>query len=55
MTRTSETTDAGTRPRTSTLERATLIRLAATEYDRFAALLRGLNPEDWAGRPDAWT
>jgi len=47
MTRTSETTDAGTRPRTSTLERATLIRLAATEYDRFAALLRGLNPEDW--------
>ena len=47
MTRTSETTDAGTWPRTSTLERATLMRLAATEYDRFAALLQGLNPKDW--------
>jgi uncharacterized protein (TIGR03083 family) len=47
MTRTIGTVDAGTRPRTSTLERATLIRLAATEYERFAALLRGLTAEDW--------
>ena len=42
------TTDAkSTRPRTSTLDRPTLIRLAATEYDRFASLLRGLQPTDW--------
>jgi uncharacterized protein (TIGR03083 family) len=47
MTRTIGTVDAGTRPRTSTLDRATLIRLAATEYERFAALLRGLTAEDW--------
>ena len=47
---------AETRPRTSTLDRATLMRLAATEYDRFATLLRALTPEDWT-RPtecDGW-
>lgn len=42
------TTDATTtRPRTSTLDRPSLMRLAATEYERFASLLRGLTPEDW--------
>lgn len=42
------TTDAtATRPRTSTLDRPTLMRLAATEYGRFASMLRRLTPEDW--------
>lgn len=34
-------------PRTSTLDRATADRLAATEYERFAALLAGLDAEQW--------
>jgi len=46
--RTSTTARTEAAPRTSTLDRATLMRLAATEYDRFAALLRALEPEDWA-------
>jgi uncharacterized protein (TIGR03083 family) len=36
----------GTRP--PALERADALRLAATEYDRFGALLAQLQPEDWA-------
>lgn len=36
------------RPRTSTLDRDTLMRLAGTEYDRFAALLSSLGPDDWS-------
>jgi uncharacterized protein (TIGR03083 family) len=47
MTQTSPTAHPATRPRTSTLDRPTLMRLAATEYDRFSALLHGLQPEDW--------
>jgi uncharacterized protein (TIGR03083 family) len=47
MTGTIGTVDATTRPRTSTLERATLLRLAATEYERFGALLRALSDQDW--------
>lgn len=35
-------------PRASTLDRPRLMRLAATEYDRFGALLAGLRPEEWA-------
>lgn len=39
-------TEAG--PRASTLDRSTLMRLAAEEYDRFQALLSGLSDADWA-------
>ena len=46
MTRTS-TLVPSTRPRTSTLDRATLMRLAATEYDRVSDLLSGLRADDW--------
>jgi uncharacterized protein (TIGR03083 family) len=41
-----------TRPRPPALDRTTAHRLAATEYDRFLALLRDLGSEDWA-RPTA--
>jgi uncharacterized protein (TIGR03083 family) len=34
-------------PRRSTLERAALMRLAATEYDRFGTLLGALDASDW--------
>jgi uncharacterized protein (TIGR03083 family) len=34
------------------LDRATAMRLAATEYDRYVAQLRELSPDDWA-RPTA--
>src|SRR5664280_1490085 len=37
-----------TGPRTPTLERATAMRLAATEYQRFIELLRSLSPGDWS-------
>ncbi|MEJ7755234.1 MAG: maleylpyruvate isomerase N-terminal domain-containing protein [Nocardioidaceae bacterium] len=37
-----------TTPRSSTLDRNTLMRLAGTEYHRFASLLCGLNDDDWA-------
>src|SRR5947209_6354394 len=47
MTQTSPTAPGATRPRTSTLERPTLMRLAATEYDRFTMLLRSLHAQDW--------
>jgi uncharacterized protein (TIGR03083 family) len=56
MTHTTGPVAAETQPRTSTLDRATLIRIAATEYDRFATLLLALTPEDWT-RPtecDGW-
>ena len=39
-------------PRTSTLDRPTLMRLAATEYERAASLLAGLEPGDWARPTD---
>ena len=44
MTRTADATAA---PRTSTLDRATLMRLASTEYERFGAMLLDLDTEDW--------
>lgn len=47
MTRTTEPPVADNPPRTSTLDRPTLMRLAATEYDRFGLLLRDLDTEDW--------
>lgn len=37
-------------PRGALLVRDEAVRLAATEYGRFAAQLRGLDPDDW-GRP----
>ena len=47
------TTNAtGTRPRRSTLDRATALRLAATEYERYLDSLRSLDPDDWS-RPTA--
>src|SRR5215467_7933066 len=36
------------RPRIAALPRGTAMRLAATEYQRFADLLRSLGPGDWA-------
>ena len=39
---------ARTRPRPPALDRDTAYRLAATEYERFLRLVRGLDPADWA-------
>lgn len=50
MTQTNAATEQGSRARTSTLDRPTLMQLAATEYARFAAVLTGLEAQDW-GRP----
>ncbi|MGZ8691087.1 MAG: maleylpyruvate isomerase family mycothiol-dependent enzyme, partial [Aeromicrobium sp.] len=50
MTRSTLTAQAP--PRTSTLDRPTLMTLAATEYERFAATLRSLTPADWAQSTD---
>lgn len=36
------------RPRTAALPRDTAMQLAATEYQRFAGMLRALSPDDWA-------
>ena len=46
----------GTRPRRSTLDRATALRLAATEYERYLDLLRSLARDDWSRPTDcpAW-
>src|SRR3954471_12135793 len=38
--------------RAALLDRATAMRLAATEYGRFADLLRTLRPDDWARTTD---
>ena len=46
---TAPTTDRA-RPRPAALDRDTAYRLAATEYERFLAVLRELDPADW-GRP----
>lgn len=46
------TTTVRSAARPPALERPTALRLAATEYDRFAALLRELEPGDWARRTD---
>lgn len=45
MTRSTLTAEAPSR--TSTLDRPTLMALAVTEYERFAATLRSLTPDDW--------
>jgi uncharacterized protein (TIGR03083 family) len=47
MTRTESTLETMARPRSSTLDRPTLMRLAAEENDRFATMLRGLQDEQW--------
>jgi uncharacterized protein (TIGR03083 family) len=41
-----------TTPRRSALPRAEAMRLAATEYRRFAAAVAELGPQDWARRTD---
>lgn len=41
-----------TRPRHSTLDRATLMRLAAAEYHRVVATLSGLDAQDWVRETD---
>lgn len=46
------TTTARSRPRVATLSRETATRLAATEYQRFVQLLRGLQHDDWAKPTD---
>lgn len=45
-----------TAPRPTALDRGTAMHLAATEYDRFAAVLRTLRAEDWTRGTDcpAW-
>lgn len=45
MTATTNTTAAP--PRTSTLDRPTLMRLAGTEYERFIDTIRALSADDW--------
>jgi uncharacterized protein (TIGR03083 family) len=42
------TITAPSRPRTAALPRDVAMRLAATEYQRFAEMLRELGPADWA-------
>jgi uncharacterized protein (TIGR03083 family) len=42
------TMTAPSRPRAAALPRAVAMRLAATEYQRFGEMLRGLRPGDWA-------
>jgi uncharacterized protein (TIGR03083 family) len=46
------TTTDPTTPRAPTLERATAMRLAATEYQRFIELLRSLSAGDWSAPTD---
>src|SRR3712207_6113798 len=41
------TTSVTTAPRRSLLDHATAVRLAATEYDRYADLLASLTVDDW--------
>ena len=48
------TAPAPARPRPPALDRDTAFRLAATEYERFLAVLRGLAPADWT-RPTECT
>src|SRR5215469_2378501 len=42
------TVTAPSRPRAAALRRDVAMRLAATEYQRFAEMLRALRPGDWA-------
>src|SRR4051794_38537036 len=43
---------AAGRPRRAALDRATAMRLAATEYGRFLAQLRELSPAGWSAPTD---
>jgi uncharacterized protein (TIGR03083 family) len=52
MTAAAPATQLPARPRTSTLDRSTLMQLAATEYDRFASMLGALSEEDWTRATD---
>jgi uncharacterized protein (TIGR03083 family) len=52
MTAAAATTQVAARPRISTLDRTTLMRLAATEYERFAGMLGTLRAEDWTRATD---
>jgi uncharacterized protein (TIGR03083 family) len=47
MIQTTALTEQGPRARTSSLDRPTLMRLAATEYGQFATMLDGLDDRDW--------
>lgn len=47
MTRIKALAEAPSVPRTSTLDRSTLMRLAVTEYSRFATMLTTLRAQDW--------
>ncbi len=47
MSQTKALADPPTTPRTSTLDRPVLIRLAVNEYGRFGTLLAGLDAQDW--------
>ena len=52
---TAPTTDrstARTAARRPRIDRDTALRLAATEYDRFAVQLRALGPEEWSRPTD---
>jgi uncharacterized protein (TIGR03083 family) len=48
MTTTAQPTSAKLKPRVSTLDRATLMQLAAAEYDHFTTALEKLNSDDWS-------
>ena len=48
MTTTASPAAVKSTPRTSILDRPTLMGLAATEYDRFAVMLSKLDVDDWA-------
>ena len=52
MTTATPTMQSPARPRVSTLDRPTLMLLAATEYDRFTSMLDSLAPEDWTQPTD---
>jgi uncharacterized protein (TIGR03083 family) len=52
MTMTTAVTTSRPRPRRSTLDRATALRLAATEYQRYFDLRRALDPDDWSRSTD---
>jgi len=53
MTSSTHTADpVSTHPRTSTLDRETLLRLAPTEYERFTSLLEALSEQDWSRPTD---
>lgn len=57
MTRSTQPTDrVSAQPRTSTLDRTTLMLLAETEYERFATMLAELSTDDWSRATDcpAW-